>query len=255
MSYYYESKADKHNYHYVKHKTSPFSQPHFHSAAEFIIVRRGRMLASVSGEELIIGAGEGCFVDRFCIHSFSELEKDTEIYIFVGNGEIFVPILEELGGIPCAKFSFSDFEFLDKVVVYYERAKNERLRSSIFKGAVTLLLAAVAEENPLMSDSRRDNTGDICDILLYINEHFTEDLTLASLAARFGYSPQYFSRLFHRHMKTNLTEYINVARVNHAKKQMSLGKSVAEIAFESGFGSMPSFYRAYKKVFGELPRG
>jgi AraC-like DNA-binding protein len=213
------------------------------------------MLASVSGEEQIIGAGEGCFVDRFCIHSFSELENDTEIYIFVGSGEIFAPIIEELGGIPGTKFAFSDFDLLDRVTEYYERAKNESIKTPIFKGAVTLLLAAVAEKNTLLPMSKRDSSTDICDILLYINEHFTEDLTLDSLAARFGYSPQYFSRLFHRYMRINLTEYINVARVNYAKKQLSLGKSVAEIAFESGFGSMPSFYRAYKKVFGDLPRG
>ena len=255
MSYYYESKADRQNYHYFNHKTCPFSQPHFHSAAEFIIVRQGRMLASVSGEEHIISAGEGCFVDRFCIHSFSELEGNTEIYIFVGNGEIFLPIIRELGGVPQTRFSFSDFALLDSVADYYDKAKNENIRAAVFKGAVTLLLAAVAEQNPLVSDPRQDSPGDICNILLYINEHFKEDLTLDSLAARFGYSPQYFSRLFHKYMKVNLTEYVNVARVNYAKKQLSLGKSVAEIAFESGFGSMPSFYRAYKKVFGELPRG
>lgn len=255
MSYYYESKADRQNYHYVKHKNGSFSQPHFHSAAEFIIVRRGRMLASVSGKEYIIGAGEGCFADRFCVHSFSEPEKDTEIYIFVGSGEIFAPVIEELGGVPDTKFTFSDFDLLDRVIEYYESAKNESVKLSVFKGAVTLLLAAVAEKNTLLPKSGRDSSADICDILLYINEHFTEDLTLDSLAARFGYSPQYFSRIFHRYMKINLTEYINVARVNYARKQLSHGKSVAEIAFESGFGSMPSFYRAYKKVFGELPRG
>jgi len=58
-------------------------------------------------------------------------------------------------------------------------------------------------------------------------------------------------------MRINLTEYIGVARVNYAKKLLDTNraKSVAEIAFESGFSSVPTFYRAYKKVFGTLPRG
>ena len=255
MSYYYESKPDARNYHYVKHKTCPHAALHFHSAAELLFVRRGRTLATVRGEEYIIGEGEGCFVDKFCTHSFSELEEGTEIYVFVGNSEIFEPIFADVGGVPRVRLVFDDFALLDRVVEYYESAKNESVKLSVFKGAVTLLLAAVAEKNTLLPKSGRDSSADICDILLYINEHFTEDLTLDSLAARFGYSPQYFSRIFHRYMKINLTEYINVARVNYARKQLSHGKSVAEIAFESGFGSMPSFYRAYKKVFGELPRG
>jgi AraC-like DNA-binding protein len=58
-------------------------------------------------------------------------------------------------------------------------------------------------------------------------------------------------------MKINLTEYIGIARINYAKKILDIDrkKSVAEIAFESGFSSVPTFYRAYKKVFGTLPRG
>ena len=255
MSYYYESKPDARNYHYVKHKTCPHAALHFHSAAELLFVRRGRMLATVRGEEHIIGEGEGCFVDKFCTHSFSELEEGTEIYVFVGNSEIFEPIFADVGGVPRVRLVFDDFALLDRVVEYYESAKNEILRLSTFKGAMTLIISRIAEINSLLPAENRDSSADICAVLRYIGEHFTEDITLGSLSAEFGYSPQYFSRIFHRYMNINLTEYINIARVNYAKKQLSGGKNIADIAFESGFGSMPSFYRAYKKVFGELPRG
>ena len=255
MSYYYEAAPDGHNYHYVKHKTSPFTPLHFHSAAEMIFVRRGRMLACVRGEEYVISAGEGCFVDRFCVHSFSELEKDTEIYVFVGNRELFDPIFSDVGGVPPLRFSFDDYPLLDMAVKAYDSAKNEELRLLSFKGAVALLLARIAGENQVVPTSIGVPSSDICAVLRYIGEHFAEDITLGSIASEFGYSPQYFSRLFHKYMKVNLTEYVNIARVNFAKRLMGSDKSVAEIAFESGFNSMPSFYRAYKKVFGELPRG
>lgn len=255
MSYYYESKADKQNYHYVNHKRNPLAAPHFHSAAELIMVRQGRLLATVNGEEYEIGAGEGCFVDRFCVHSFGELEVGTEVYAFVGNSEIFESMFADLGGVPQTSFLFSDFDLLDKSVRYYENAKSESARALAFKGAVSLLLSAIAESNPLCELGNRISSGDICAVLKYIGEHFREGLTLEGLAAEFGYSPQYFSRMFHKYMNMNLTEYINIARVNCARKQLGGDKSVAEIAFESGFGSMPSFYRVYKKVFGELPRG
>ena len=255
MSYYYESRPDMPSYHYVKHKRGPFTPLHFHSATEILFVRRGRMLASVRGEEYIIGEGEGCFVDRFCVHSFSELEKDTEIYVFVGNSQLLYPIFSDVGGVPAVRFDFDDFELLDRVVEYYEKAKSEALRLACFKGAVELLLARRAEKNDMMSATERGSSTDICAVLRYIGEHFKEDITLGSISAEFGYSPQYFSRIFHKYMKVNLTEYINIARVNYAKKLLGQDKNVTEIAFESGFNSMPSFYRAYKKVFGVLPRG
>ena len=255
MSYYYEAKPDGHNYHYVKHKTTPFTPLHFHSASEMIFVRRGKMLASVKGEEYVISAGEGCFVDRFCVHSFSELEKDTEIYVFFGNSELFDPIFSDVGGVPPVSFSFDDYSLLDMTVNAYDSAESEEIRLLTFKGAVSLLIARIAGENRVEPTPERGASTDICAVLRYIGEHFSEDITLNSIASKFGYSPQYFSRLFHRYMKVNLTEYVNIARVNFAKRLMGSDKSVAQIAFESGFNSMPSFYRAYKKVFGELPRG
>ena len=255
MSYYYEAKPDGYNYHYVKHKKAPFTPLHFHSASEMIFVRKGRMLAVVKGEEYVISAGEGCFVDRFCVHAFSELDKDTEIYVFVGNRELFDPIFSEVGGVPPVKFLFDDYALLDKAVEVYDSAKNEDVRLLAFKGAAALLVARISSENRMMPSVDGNSSTDICAVLRYIGEHFAEDITLSSISAEFGYSPQYFSRLFHRYMKVNLTEYVNIARVNFAKRMMGSDKSVAEIAFESGFNSMPSFYRAYKKVFGELPRG
>ena len=255
MSYYYEARPDGHNYHYVKHKTTPFTPLHFHSASEMIFVRRGKMLASVKGEEYVISAGEGCFVDRFCVHSFSELEKDTEIYVFVGNSELFDPIFADACGVPPVRISFDDYSLLDMTVNAYDSAESEEIRLLTFKGAVSLLIARIAGENRVEPTPERGSSTDICAVLRYIGDHFSEDITLNSIASKFGYSPQYFSRLFHRYMKVNLTEYVNIARVNFAKRLMGSDKSVAQIAFESGFNSMPSFYRAYKKVFGELPRG
>lgn len=255
MSYYYESKADRRGYHYVNRKVCPFVSLHFHSAVEIIIVKSGRMAAEVGGESFIVGAGEGCFIDSFRTHSYHELEKDTEVFAFVGDCSLFEPIFADVGGVPSAKFKFSDLSFIESLIDHYEKTKSDSLRLAFFKGAMALILTRAAEENTLVSSESRPSHEDFSSVLIYINEHFKEDITLISLSAEFGYSPQYFSRIFHRYMNINLTEYINIARVNYAKKQLSSGKNIADIAFESGFGSMPSFYRAYKKVFGELPRG
>ena len=256
MSYYYESKPDTKNYHYINHKISPFVVPHFHSAIEMIFVRRGCMLATINGEEHTVNAGQGCFAGSFSLHSYSELEADTEVYAFVGNSTGFESVFSDIGGVPPAVFEFSDYSLLDKVISIYKNAATDGAMRSVFCGGVALVLSEIAAKNELAASDISIGSGDICSILRYISEHFCEDLTLSRMASEFGYSPQYFSKMFHRYMKINLNEYINIARVNHAKKLLLADseRSVAEIAFESGFSSMPSFYRAYKRVFGKLPR-
>ena len=257
MQYYYEAKPDIQNYHYINHKRKPFVAPHFHSAIELVVVRHGCMTAMINGETLNVEAGYGCFVNSFCMHAYSADAEDTEVYAFVGNAATFEPIFSDIGGIPPVRFKFDDFSLLDRIVTYYNGSEEDGVRHALFSGAAATLLAIIAQHHSLRSDTAAYGTGEICALLRYISDHFTEDLTLSSLSARFGYSPQYFSKLFHRYVKINLTEYIGVARVNYAKKLLDANrtKSVAEIAFESGFASVPTFYRAYKKVFGTLPRG
>lgn len=257
MQYYYESKPDVQNYHYINHKKEPFVAPHFHSAIEIVVVRHGCMTAVINGEILSVEAGYGCFVNSFCMHSYSTSAEDTEVYAFVGNTAAFDPVFSDIGGIPPVKFKFDDFSLLDKLITHYNESAEDGIRRSIFRGAASLIPAIIAEKNTLLREDTANSIGEICSMLRYINDHFTEELTLSSLSAKFGYSPQYFSKVFHRYMKINLTEYISVARVNYAKKLLDTNrtKNVAEIAFESGFSSVPTFYRAYKKVFGTLPRG
>lgn len=256
MKYYYESKPDLQNYHYINHKKEPFVAPHFHSAIEFVVVRSGAMRAVINGEALTVDAGYGCFVNSFCMHSYSVATEETEVYAFVGNATAFDALFSDLGGIPPVCFRFDDFALLDRIVAYYNASGEDGVRHAVFCGAASLILAIIAENNAILPIPSAGGTDEICAILRYISDHFTEDLTLSSLAARFGYSPQYFSKLFHRYMPINLTEYVGVARVNYAKKLLDADrtKSVAEVAFESGFSSVPTFYRAYKKVFGSLPR-
>ena len=147
MQYYYESKPDMQNYHYINHKTGPFVASHFHSAIELVIVRRGRMLATVNGEELTVEAGSGCFVNSFCMHAYSELEDDTEVYAFVGNRDAFETVFTDIGGIPSVKFKFNEFPLIDKIVERYKGSDDEGVRRSIFRGAAALVLAIISEEN------------------------------------------------------------------------------------------------------------
>ena len=251
MSLFYEALPDTKNYHLIRNKADPHAQLHFHAAFEFLIVRKGKMLAQINHEQLILSEAEGCFVDAFYPHSFEALEKDTEIFVFVGNAELFSAAFGDIGGTPARRFSWTDFDFLYYVTDLYHKAASSAVQLAVFRGAISLLAAQI----PINIKPRADSGAEtISAILGYINERFTEPITLADIARQFGYSPQYLSRLFHRFIPMNITDYVNVARVNYAEKLLCEKKTVAQVAFESGFNSMPSFYRAYKKHTGVLPK-
>lgn len=84
-----------------------------------------------------------------------------------------------------------------------------------------------------------------------------ENLSLKLLAAKLIISPRYLSQVINEQMNKNFWELINGYRIEEAKKMLldpgEKDSSVLEIAFEAGFSSKESFYRAFKKCTGKTP--
>lgn len=263
MEYFYEYNADKRSYRYFKHKSAPYTSPHFHSAYEIILVKKGKMQASIDNKSYEISAGEGCFIDRFLPHCYRSGEEgaqtefgdpDTEVYIFVGERSYFTDTFSVLGGVPKAKFSFRDFLPVESVARFYEEQTTEKIKDAAFKSMTALLLAAIARENDFLPVSSDVFSVTVCAALEYVETAYAEDLSLKTVAERFGYSPQHFSRLWHKHLPFHLSDYINAVRVARAKNLISGGLPVTEAVFSCGFQSMATFYRVYKKTYGVTPK-
>ncbi len=87
----------------------------------------------------------------------------------------------------------------------------------------------------------------------YINEHFSEHITLEALAALCGVHKCHLSREFKRITGQTVFEYINALRCSKAENLLFEGKSATEAALESGFESLSYFSRTYKRFMGESP--
>lgn len=249
MKYYYEANADISDYCYLHRQMHPYAEQHFHTAIEMIIVRSGKMLATIDGKDYTLSEGEGCFVNKLLLHAYKELLPGTEVYVLVGDGILWAPVFSDVGGMPTTTFAYDDFDLIERAKVLFQ---SQNTRISAFKGLISFICSAVAVKE--IGETSKGVGFDLSPVLFYIDEHFREDCSLTTLASRFGYSPQYFSKTFHRYMKVNLPEYVNMKRVSFAHSMLNTKRSVAEIAYESGFSSTTSFYRAYKKVFDKLPR-
>jgi AraC-like DNA-binding protein len=92
------------------------------------------------------------------------------------------------------------------------------------------------------------------DCLNYINFHYSEPLSLETLAGRFSVNKNYLSSRFHTEVRQTVTEYINQTRIQHAAEL--LGKtalSIQEIAEQCGFTDGNYLTRIFKKIHGMTP--
>ena len=92
------------------------------------------------------------------------------------------------------------------------------------------------------------------EILMYIENNFTRELSLQNLAAKFNIDPYNLSKLFNSITGNNLKTYINILRVTKAKNMIiHTNEKMIDIAFECGFNSIRTFNRAFKKHYGSTP--
>lgn len=91
-------------------------------------------------------------------------------------------------------------------------------------------------------------------VIHYINNHFTEKITLDDLCERFFVSKYYLCHIFKESTGLTVHEYIKQKRLTLAKDYVREGKTLTEAALLSGFSDYSSFYRAYIKKHQKNPK-
>jgi AraC-like DNA-binding protein/mannose-6-phosphate isomerase-like protein (cupin superfamily) len=90
--------------------------------------------------------------------------------------------------------------------------------------------------------------------VLYVDRHFREPLTLASVAAQAHLSPNYFSERFRESTGTAFQAYLQHRRLRFARSLLaSTNLGVTEVCHAAGFNSPSYFGRAYRRRYGEAP--
>ncbi|RYY30203.1 MAG: AraC family transcriptional regulator [Chitinophagaceae bacterium] len=89
----------------------------------------------------------------------------------------------------------------------------------------------------------------------YIQQNYMKQVTLADIASRVNMSEEYFSRFFSKTMKKPFFEFLNEFKINKAcKLLLETDKQVSEVCYQSGFESIPFFYRQFKKFKNCQPK-
>ncbi|MDR1765649.1 MAG: AraC family transcriptional regulator [Lachnospiraceae bacterium] len=88
----------------------------------------------------------------------------------------------------------------------------------------------------------------------YMKEHYREELPLHDVAARFGFTETYLSRVFVKYAQVNYRTYLIDLRVEHAVREMlNSERTLSELAIDHGFPDARAFAKAFRSKYGCLP--
>jgi AraC family transcriptional regulator len=104
--------------------------------------------------------------------------------------------------------------------------------------------------------SRAEYRRRIEQVVVFIHDHLSDQLDLATVAKQSNFSPYHFHRIFQGAMNETPQDYINRLRVERAANYLTKSRelSITDIAMTCGFASSSTFARAFKKHFGVTAR-
>lgn len=90
-------------------------------------------------------------------------------------------------------------------------------------------------------------------LLKYVDINYADDISTEDAAAFTGFSKYHFLRLFKLQTGYTFHDYLTLKRIHAAEDLLVTDTPITEIAFQSGFNTLPSFCRAFKKITNYSP--
>lgn len=247
-----------------------FSNSHTHNYCEFCLVISDILRQKCNGKEFDMSAKQLCFIRSSDIHSLIAINCKSAVIYNIGIPQKIMDSVSKMYGIKLEELyrpelpivvTLLDKEYqslLTKIELFEKKDFGEahsyhfiNLASEFF-----FLLCAHGYFNlHYYIEPIEEPPEFLKEILMNLEnpECFIEGLP--QLLSMTQFSHEYISRTFRKYLNCTPTEYINILRLNYARKLIAEGNcSISEACFKSGFKSESYFFSQFKKVFLCTPR-
>ena len=246
---------------------------HVHKAVELLYVKSGSYTVLLDGVEHEIEEGDlVLFCSNAIHHVFTKNLPENEYYVIKISPTFFLQFsTQEEGTEHVMRFAINRKE--NKNIWKREELENTPLHSALqsliaehegqkYASQVAiklkimeLLVEILRSDSPTDTKTPHNQTSAlIYNTMVYVRNHYTEDMDERELARSLGMSYSYFSRSFKRVTGISFKQYLNRTRVNQAEKLLCRGNaSVSEVATKCGYNSISYFINVYKSITGKTP--
>ncbi len=235
---------------------------HMHQFSEIAYVTGGKTELTVAGRRETLQSGDVAVIPSYQPHAFyTKAGEPVRIWIM-----LFSPsLVADVAAGAEARYGYrrSVFTPSHELRTFIKRHLMDTKELPVVLDArgvtrMKALLYPIFEEYTasVAADSEiRPSINDVATAaILYAREHFREDVTLAEVCARIGYSKSHVSHSLSAAFGMNFRTILNSFRLDMAQNMLvNKNTSIYVIASECGFGTERSFHRAFMNTFGITP--
>ena len=256
MDGYYELQRDTRNRISVWNRTKMEFDSHFHGAIELTYITRGELRGFCNGEEYGAKAGELLIFPSYSIHSGVTSEDFRGLVLLIPL-DYSSSVFSALNGKDFNRILLTDPAACEEIchcMKMVRQKKTTKVHPLTTRGYINASVGTLIDKVGIHDIDTDKNKHLAKDILIYLQENFLLPVSLEEIATKFGYSKYSFSHLFNSYFRCSMTDYINSMRARYAANQlMETEDSMIEVAMNSGFESLRTFYRAFKKYYNKTP--
>lgn len=235
-----------------------YCEPHWHPAPELIAVLSGRFTVAVGLQSVELSRGGMLYLNAEEVHSLCALEPASQLVTVQFSPGLFdarhpAPVLHWQVTGACDRAC--DSQVHQRLLNLLEQLIDDRTPFQRIAAIYLLLDALAAAGEPLQrEESTLREEAVIKKAIDFINQHFDQPLTLATVAEHCGVSYSWLSRLFKRVSRYNFKQYLTQLRLNKARMLLRDTRTpIVDISHSSGFEQHKSLIAAFNKYCGLTP--
>lgn len=233
---------------------------HFHEYYVIGFIEEGQRHLVCKGEEYVINPGDLLLFNPYDTHSCEQIDGKTLDYRCINiNPEIMEKVVLEINGDKNLPY------FKQNVLFHSELVPNLRkLHLKISQDAddfekEELFLNLLEELIQMYSDliilpPTSEASHKIQTVSTYLEENYTETITLNDLSALTGWNKYHLLRSFTKQKGISPNSYLVSIRIAHAKKLLERGVKPIEVAFLTGFSDQSHLTKFFKSLVGLTPK-
>ena len=248
---------------------------HWHDEAEFTFVTEGSGTYQVQLTQYEVTAGDLLFIPPTTLHSIIAPvggHMRTETYVFhmhflgmhaadvcavryltpISSQKLVPPVLfrSEHPLYPQIRGIFLD---LNNVYATKENGYELLLKADFLK--LVALLLPYCKEGSTQTSLHSEHTAKLKIVLEYIDQHYTEELSIAQLSGLCYFNEYHFMRFFKKYVGMSCLDYIKNLRLEKAAELLEQGTlSTLDVSLSAGFHNLSYFHREFKKKYGMTPK-
>ena len=233
---------------------------HWHENMEFLYILNDSLKILIDSVTYEVKKGDLIFIGEHCVHCFlgsaTMYLGQFSVSLLLGGHQSLKPVkphitAEEIAEDPIFEERF--FHLLELMKTFGSITADEKnpFAQSIFSAFYFALVEKFPQTE--QNESFKKERKDFYRIIEHINENFTNNITVTSIAKSLYMDRGKLSRIFSKYSSMSVNDYLNNLRINKANELLKDGCSVTQAALESGFQSVRTFNNTYKNLTGTTP--